>query len=180
MKKMIILLGLVFGFAILILVTIPSVITSYNTLVEMTQQISQADASLNAVYVKRLSLVDNLINIAREYSQFEKTALNSIVSARYIAERNPETISSNKILAVFESYPGLVSSSHYSQVSVQLISIETEIQQSKFVCNKVIKEYNTYISIFPTNIVAKIFGYSTKQQYLVSTDVSKDPVTISR
>ena len=73
-----------------------------------------------------------------------------------------------KIMAVAESYPELKANENFKDLSNQLIKVEDDIANSRKYYNGTVRIYNNKVEMFPSNIIAKIFGYKTKNMFEAS------------
>ena len=71
----------------------------------------------------------------------------------------------SKIMAVAESYPDLKASQNYSDLINQLSKIEDEIANSRKYYNAVVRNLNTKVEMFPSNLIAKMFSFKTLKMF---------------
>ena len=71
----------------------------------------------------------------------------------------------NRIMALAEAYPELKANENFKDLSDQLIRIEDEIANSRKYYNATVREFNNKVEMFPSNIIAKIFGYKVKEMF---------------
>ena len=71
----------------------------------------------------------------------------------------------SKIMAVAESYPDLKASQNYSDLINQLSKIEDEIANSRKYYNAVVRNLNTKVEMFPSNVIAKMFNFKTLKMF---------------
>lgn len=159
MKKSLIILGATFIVAIILIQIIPAIVNVYNTGVIKFNAVNIANSNLDIMYKKRDGLIDNITETVKGYSQFEKSTLEKVIAARYRASvtnapADHETLS--RLLLVFEQYPNLKSSEHFSDLRNELISLETEIQKYREQYNIAANDFNVYIKLFPNNIMASL------------------------
>jgi LemA protein len=64
---------------------------------------------------------------------------------------------------VIENYPDLKASSHFLDLQQQLVAIEDDIQHARRYFNGTVRDYNTSVQVFPSNLVARIFGFQSTQ-----------------
>jgi LemA protein len=64
---------------------------------------------------------------------------------------------------VIENYPDLKASSHFLDLQQQLVAIEDDIQHARRYFNGTVRDYNTRVQMFPSNLVARIFGFRSTQ-----------------
>ena len=71
----------------------------------------------------------------------------------------------NKIMALAEAYPDLKANENFLSLQQSLSGIEDEIAQSRKYYNAVVRDYNNKVEMFPSNLVAKLFGYRTRTMF---------------
>jgi len=177
-KSTIIILSLVVAFLIATL----SLQNSYNKMVEMEESVSKAWAQVENQYQRRMDLIPNLVNSVKGSISAEKDILESVIKARASAtsitvdpsKLSPEQIASyqqaqdglstalGRLLVVVEKYPDLQSIQGFSDLRVQLEGTENRISIERRNFNETVAMYNTYIKKFPTNIMARLFGFNEK------------------
>ena len=147
-----------------------------NSFVKLNNKVREAFATMDVYLKKRWDLIPNIIETVKGYTKHESEVLQEVINLRNNAYDNMSSeekidtnqkISSgiNKIMALAESYPDLKASQNFIDLSQNLASVEDEIASSRKYYNAVIKEYNTKVELFPSNIVAKLFGYSPKTMF---------------
>ena len=123
------------------------------------------------VYLKkRWDLVPNLVETVKAYEKHENETFTKVASLRKEAyddmstnkkinvnEQLDEGIS--KIMAISENYPELKASEIFSKLSSELTKLEDEIANSRKYYNGAVRMLNNKVEMFPSNIVAKIFGF---------------------
>ena len=84
-----------------------------------------------------------------------------------------------KLMAISESYPDLKANANFMELQRDLVDTEDKIQASRRFFNATIQEFNTIVEVFPSNIVAKMFGFKKKEFFeLDENDVAKDAVEV--
>jgi LemA protein len=169
-----------------IIVVIAIMITGmYNKLVSMKNTVDGALADIDVQMKMRFDLVENLVNTVKWYATHEKETLEKIVSARntYMsatwpsekAEANNQLSGMLKsVFALAESYPDLKANTGFVTLQSQLSEIEDKIASARRYFNATIKEYNTSLESFPSNIIASFFGFKNQKDYFaVSSEEEK-------
>lgn len=167
-------LGCVIGFVAVIivigLIMVAYIVDSRNKMAAKEIEVDNAWAQVQNVYQRRLDLVPNLAKSAQAYMQLEKDIFEAIAEARAginNAETPAEIESVNKeissfiddIKVVVEDTPELKASETVGDLMVQLEGTENRIAVERGRFNEAIKDYNTYIKMFPRNIIAGWFGF---------------------
>ena len=129
------------------------------------------------VYLKkRWDLIPNLVEVVKGYAKHEKETFNEITTLRTnsyddmsmskkidVNEQLTQGIS--KIMAILENYPELKASENFLQLSKDLTQIEDEIANSRKYYNGSVRILNTKMQMFPSNIVAGMFGFKQANMF---------------
>lgn len=171
-------LGCVIGFVVVIivigLIMVAYIVDSRNKMAAKEIEVDNAWAQVQNVYQRRLDLVPNLAKSAQAYMQLEKDIFEAIAEARAginNAETPTEIESVNKeissfiddIKVVVEDTPELKASETVGDLMIQLEGTENRIAVERGRFNEAIKDYNTYIKMFPRNIIAGWFGFEARE-----------------
>ena len=76
----------------------------------------------------------------------------------------------NKLMALAEAYPELKANENYLDLSDKLTQIEEDIANSRKYYNGSVRIYNNKVEMFPSNIIAKIFGFKSEKMFEISED----------
>jgi len=171
-------LGCVIGFVAVIivigLITVAYVVDSRNKMAAKEIEVDNAWAQVQNVYQRRLDLVPNLAKSAQAYMQLEKDIFEAIAEARAginNAETPAEIESASKEISSFiddfrvvvEDTPELKASETIRDLMTQLEGTENRIAVERGRFNDTIGDYNTYIKMFPRNIIAGRFGFEARE-----------------
>ena len=166
--------------AILILIVIYA-LSLYNTFIRLSNRIKEAFSTMDVYLKKRWDLIPNLVETVKGYAKHEKDTLKEVVELRNISYekmsdeekiKTNEQLSNNitKIMALAEDYPELKASDNFKDLNKQLTKVEDEIANSRKYYNGVVRIYNNKVEMFPSNVLAKIFGYNSKTMFEASAD----------
>lgn len=158
---------IIIGIIVLIVVY---VLVTYNSFVKLNNSVKEAFSTMDVYLKKRWDLIPNIIETVKGYAKYEKETLQSIISLRnstYDSMSQKEKIEANekitggisKIIALAESYPDLKANQNFLDLSTQLSKVEEDISNSRKYYNAVVKNMNDKVLMFPSNIIAKVFGY---------------------
>ena len=174
---------------IVILVVIAVVLISmYNTLVQLRVRCDSAWSDIDVQLKRRHDLIPNLVETVKGYATHEKGTFENIAKFRSLAMQatTPEgkAVAENQLsgalkslFAVAENYPELKASEEFTQLQRSLSMTEDSIQNSRRYYNAVVRDLNTKIQSFPTNIIAGMFGFSARQ-FFETTDADREPVAV--
>jgi LemA protein len=148
--------------------------STYNTLVKLTNAVKNAFADIDVQLKARFDLIDNLVNTVKGYAVHEQKTLENLTNARtsFLSATTPEqkmqadwvlTWALKSIFAVSENYPDLKANQNFLQLQQELSDIENKIAATRRFYNSAINEYNTTIESFPTNIIAQVFWFKQRE-----------------
>jgi LemA protein len=168
--------------AVLVIAVYSTFKGSYNGMVKQEVGIDGAWAQVENQYQRRSDLIPNLVNTVKGYADFEQETLTAVIEARAKATSvsinaenlTPDAIakfdqaqqgvssSLGRLLVSVERYPDLKASTQFSQLQVQLEGTENRISVERRNFNTAVQSYNTFIKIFPKNLIANMFGFESK------------------
>lgn len=167
-----------------------TVISKYNWIVKMKNVRAQAFADIDVQLKLRFDLVPNLVNTVKWYMTHEKETLEKVTEARTkflnawtdidskIAADNMLQSALKSIFAVSESYPELKANTNFTQLQTELSDIENKIAAARRFFNNSTQEYNTYIQIFPNNIIAWMFNFKDERLYEIENTSERENVKV--
>jgi LemA protein len=146
------------------------VIVSYNRLVSLAQRTQSAWSDVDVQLKRRTDLVPNLVESVKGYAAHERGTLDAVIRARgaAVAAQTPEsraqaegqlTQALRGLFALAESYPDLKASANFQTLQASLGEIEDAVQSARRYFNAVVRDLNTTIEIFPSNLVASLFQF---------------------
>lgn len=146
----------------------------YNALVRLRVRTDNAWSDIDVQLKRRHDLVPNLVETVKGYAAHESETFQSVVEARSqaISAQGPAEASRaegfltealKSLFAVAEAYPELRATENFQRLQQSLSEIEDSIQNSRRYYNAVVRDYNTRISVFPSNLVAGLFGFHERQ-----------------
>lgn len=149
---------------------------TYNNFIVMTQRIDNQWAQVETQYQRRIDLIPNLINTAKGYMQFERSLLNEITELRTqwmatndVDDRvnigNALDSALGRLIAVYENYPELQSIQAVASLMDELAGTENRIAVERMRFNDRVREFNTGVLMFPSNILANIFGFKERPYF---------------
>jgi LemA protein len=144
----------------------------YNGLQRRKLNAENAWSDIDVQLKRRHNLIPNLVSTVQGYASHEKTTLEGVTKARAAAvdaqgvasqagAENMLTQSLGKLFAVAEAYPDLKANTNFMQLQEELTSTENKIGFSRQHYNKTVNQFNEATKVFPSNIVAGMFSFST-------------------
>lgn len=150
------------------------VVVIYNGLVRLKVQCDNAWSDIDVQLKRRHDLIPNLVETVKGYAGHEKSTLEGVVAARNramttegpAAKAEAEgalTTALRQVFALAEAYPQLRAVESFNQLQQTLNQIEDTIQNARRYYNAVVRDLNTKIAQFPSNIVAGMFGFKSRE-----------------
>ena len=156
---------------ILIIVAIIIVIALiYNSLIRSKNRVDESWADIEVQLKRRYDLIPNLVNTVKGYATQESGVLEKVTQARAAAmgATSPEERAKDEnmlsgtlksLFAVSEAYPDLKSNANFMQLQTDLTDTENKIQAARRFYNGNVRDFNTKIEVFPTNLFASMLGF---------------------
>jgi LemA protein len=163
-------------------------IVMYNSLVQLRVRSESAWADIDVQLKRRHDLIPNLVETVKGYATHEKDTFENIAKFRSMAMQasgpvdkaaaeNQLSGALKSLFAVAENYPQLQASQQFTQLQSSLNEIEDAIQNARRYYNAVVRDLNTKIQSFPTNILAGMFGFQQKQ-FFEAAATDREPVAV--
>jgi LemA protein len=160
----------------------------YNSLVQLRVRSDSAWSDIDVQLKRRHDLIPNLVETVKGYATHEKSTFENIAKLRSqamqasgpvdkAAAENQLTGALKSLFAVAENYPQLQASQEFTQLQNSLSETEDAIQNSRRYYNAVVRDLNTKIQSFPTNILAGMFGFQQKQ-FFETAAADREPVQV--
>jgi LemA protein len=170
----------------------------YNKLQAGDEGIKAAWAEVLNQYQRRNDLVPNLVNTVKGYAEHEKEVLTQVTEARarvgsvqvspqmiddptafakFVAAQNQMTSALSRLLVVSENYPQLKADMGFRDLQAQLEGTENRITVARNRYIEAVREFNTTVRSFPSNLTAMAFGFSPKPSFTVEDEkaIAKPP-----
>jgi LemA protein len=145
----------------------------YNSLIRTRNRVEEAWADIEVQLKRRYDLIPNLVNTVKGYASQESGVLEKVTEARTKAmgaqsveehqkDENQLSGTLKSLFAVAESYPDLKSNQNFAQLQADLTDTENKIQAARRFYNGNVRDFNTKIEVFPTNLFASMLGFTKK------------------
>lgn len=160
----------------------------YNSLVQLRVRCDSAWSDIDVQLKRRHDLIPNLVETVKGYAAHEKGTFESIAKFRSQAMQattpegkaeaeNQLSGALKSLFAVAENYPQLKASEEFTQLQGSLSQTENSIQSSRSNYNAAVQDLNTKIQVFPTNILAGMFGFQGRQ-FFETAEGDREPVAV--
>lgn len=169
--------------AVLILIAL-FFIYSYNRLVSMRNMADKAYSNIDTLLQKRFDLVPNLVSTVKGYMEHEREVLEAVTRAR-TQWLNASDIKENagadqtaeraikSLFAVAENYPDLKANQNFMMLQEELAGIENKIAYARQRYNRTVMALNTMVQRFPTNLIARLFNFETRDYFAVESEQAR-------
>ena len=165
---------------------------SYNGLVQLNVRVQEAWSDITVQLKRRADLIPNLVEAVKGYAAHEKQVFQDVTEARSnvldATNKGPvETARAENqfeqalksLFAVSEAYPQLRASENFQQLQNELVDTEDKIQAARRFYNGGVRDLNTRIQQFPSNVIAAMFGFKNKEFFEVDDMASVEkPVDV--
>lgn len=175
--------------AVVVLIII-IVIAMYNGLVRLRVQADNAWSDIDVQLKRRYDLVPNVVETVKGYAAHEKGTLEAVVQARNSAmsaqgpaakadAENQLTGALRQLFALSEAYPQLRAVESFTSLQNTLMQLEDSIQNARRYYNAVVRDLNTKIQQFPSNIIAGMFNFKPREFFEVSAPAEREVPKVS-
>jgi LemA protein len=162
----------------------------YNGLVRLKVQCDNAWADIDVQLKRRYDLIPNLVETVKGYAAHEKDTLEGVINARNRAmtattpadKAQAESMLTGALKSLFalaEAYPQLRAIESFTSLQNSLSQIEDTVQNARRYYNAVVRDLNTKIQQFPTNIFANMLGFKERQFFEVTAATEREAPKVS-
>lgn len=148
----------------------------YNNLVSLKNAVAQAWANIDVLLKQRHDELPKLVEVCKQYKQFEQETLQRVIAARsqVFAAREGHDVAAlgtaegalraslGGLFAVAEAYPELKSNENYRQLQQRITGLENSIADRRELYNESVNIHNVAIEQFPAVLIARRFGFAAK------------------
>lgn len=150
----------------------------YNGLIRLKNRVEEAWSDIDVQLKRRYDLIPNLIETVKGYAAHESQTLENVVQARnsamqaqssnanahdLAAAENVLSSTLKSIFALSENYPDLKANQNFLELQRELSDTENKIQASRRFYNGNVRDFNTKLQVFPTNIFAGMLGFIARE-----------------
>jgi len=176
-----------FGYGLLGLIVLIGLylVWAYNGLVRNRNLVAEGWSGIDVQLRRRADLIPNLIETVKGYAAHEDKLFRDIaelraksISGGTVAEQSAVgqamTAALGRIFAIAEAYPELKADANFRDLQDKLSQIEDEIQMSRRYYNGAVRNLNTMIESFPSNMVAKQFGFQKAEFFEIGDAAARE------
>lgn len=161
---------------------------TYNGLISLKIKTDEAVADIDVQTKRRYDLIPNLVETVKGYASHESGVFEKVTQARATAmgaktlhekaaAENMLSDTLKSLFAVSEAYPDLKANTNFLDLQQTLTDIEDKIQASRRFYNGMVRDLNTKIQVFPTNLVAGMLGF-TPREFFEAEEAAKQNVAV--
>jgi len=174
---------------IIIAVFIFAAVAIYNGLITLRNRADNAWAQVDVQLRRRYDLIPNLVETVKGYAQHEKGVFQKVTEARSQAinagsvgeqgkAENMLTGALKSLFAVVENYPELKANQNFLMLQEELAGTEGKISYARQFYNDTVMKFHTKQQVFPSNIIANMFGFKEKEYFEIEEPAAREPVKV--
>ncbi len=164
------------AFILIVAIIALPVMVTYNQLVSLREQVDLSWSQIETQMQRRADLIPNLVNTVKGYAKHEKEIFEYVADARaklagartrsdQIRANRELDIALSRLLAIAENYPQLKADQTFMRLMDELAGTENRIAVARIRYNEAVRNYNVAIKRFPTNLIARIFGFEEQPYF---------------
>jgi LemA protein len=154
-----------------VLLPMIALIATYNRFVRLRQHIKESWAGIDVELKRRWELIPNLVETVRGYAKHEREVLERVIDLRNRAaaphgsareqavDESALGMGLKQLFAVAEGYPALKADRNFLELQQELANTEDRIAAARRFYNGNVREMNTLVMTFPSNLVAGMFKF---------------------
>lgn len=168
------------------------IIGLYNSLIRLKNRVDEAWSDIDVQLKRRYDLIPNLVETVKGYASHEKEALEKVIKARNEAmsaqsggdtkaqaeAENALSATLKSIFALSEAYPDLKANQNFLELQRELRDTEDKIQASRRFYNGNVRDFNTKLQIFPTNIIGNMLGFKDREYFEIEDAKERENVSV--
>lgn len=167
--------------AVLVVLVLVGAVILYNRLVRRRNRVDTAWSDIDVQLQRRHDLVPRLVEAVRQYAAWERATLEAVTELRQKAMAAAAIEARGRLeaaladhtralIALAERYPDLKASENFLSLQQELAGTENYLQFARRYYNGSVRDYNTLVESFPSNIVARSFGFAPRVFFQKASD----------
>jgi len=161
----------------------------YNSLVTLRNRCDNGWSQIDVQLRRRYDLIPNLVETVKGYAKHEREVFEKVTQARAAAV-NAQTVKEQgqadglltgalkSLFAVAENYPELKANQNFLMLQEELAGTESKVAYARQFYNDTVMKFNMRQQVFPSNIIANMFGFKPREYYQIEEEVAKGPVKV--
>jgi len=175
-----------------IIVVLALVIMSmYNGLITLKNRVEEALSDMDVQLKRRYDLIPNLVETVKGYASHEQGTLDKVIAARNsamavsssdiekkIKVENELSSTLKSIFALTEAYPDLKANQNFLELQRELSDTEDKIMASRRFYNGNVRDFNTKLQVFPTNVINSMLNFTAYKFYELSDVAQRENISV--
>lgn len=165
-------------------------IGGYNGLQTGKIKVQEAESGIDVALTKRFDVLTKMVETVKGYAKHERETLEKVIEMRNSVNLGKSSIKDKQeivnqmdqamraINVVVERYPDLKANENFKQLQMTITDVEEHLQASRRVYNSNVSSYNKKVQLFPSNIVAGLFHFTTRE-FFVAEELKREDVEIN-
>jgi LemA protein len=178
-------IALIIVLVLIALVVIFAIVT-FNGVVRLRNRVDNAWSQIDVQLKRRYDLIPNLVETVKGYASHEREVFENVTKARAMATaatgspaeqaaaEGPFVAALRQLFAVAENYPDLKANQNFLALQAELSNTEDRLQTARRFYNSNVREYNRRVQSFPSNVIARSFGFTEEQFFEVDEALRGD------
>ena len=176
---------------IIVAIVVVAIIALYNGLIRLKNRVDEAWADIDVQLKRRYDLIPNLVETVKGYATHEQGTLDKVIQARNAAmnagnsdnleaklkAENALSSTLKSIFALSEAYPDLKANQNFLELQRELTDTEDKIQAARRFYNGNVRDFNTKVQVFPTNLFANMLGFK-EREFFAAEESEKEVVQV--
>lgn len=178
---------MIIGLVVVVVLAL-GLVAMYNGLITLKNRVDEAWSDIDVQLKRRYDLIPNLVNTVKGYATHEKELFEKVTAARTAAmgaqsphdKEEAENMLSGtlkSLFAVSENYPDLKANQNFLELQRELTDTEDKIQASRRFYNGNVRDFNTKLQVFPTNMLANVLRF-TAREFFAADESEKENVQV--
>ncbi len=149
-------------------------IVTYNGLITSRNRTDEAWSDIDVQLKRRYDLIPNLVNTVKGYAAHESQTFEKVIAARSAAmsataphaKAEAENMLAGTLKSLFaltENYPDLKANQNFLSLQEELTDTENKVLASRRFYNGNVRDFNTKLQVFPTNLIANMLGFIKRE-----------------
>jgi LemA protein len=152
-----------------------------NSIIASRNRVEEAWSGIDVQLKRRHDLVPSLVESVRGHATFERGVLEDVTrlrggtpASRALQDgENALSAQLRGLLAVAEAYPQLRAGESFLELQKRLAEVENHLQMARRYYNGTVRDYNTVVESFPSNVVAGAFGFALADFFQVESAIER-------
>lgn len=175
----------------IVVILLLMIVAMYNGLIRLKNRVAESYSDMDVQMKRRYDLIPNLVETVKGYAAHEQGTFEKVVAARNLAmatggddvakklaAENALSSTLKSLFALAENYPDLKASQNFLGLQQELSDTENKIMASRRFYNGNVRDFNTKLQVFPTNIFGQMLGFKEQKFFEVANEAEKAPVNV--